>query len=110
MPPPSSWGTERFYYPIGDTPAACYTEDLPPEKGANVLLLGCGECRSVLYTVYSDLQLDSGVFKKSCKIFGCLVVLTPQSWYSGYRKLDFTCCDDEPSVLGMLASIANIIH
>lgn len=43
-----------FFYPLGNTPAVCLTQDLPREQNANVLLLGCGDVRNVLFTCYSD--------------------------------------------------------
>jgi hypothetical protein len=43
-----------FFYPIGNTPAVCLTQDLPPEQGADVLLLGCGDVRNIIFTTYSD--------------------------------------------------------
>lgn len=43
-----------YFYPIGNTPAVCLTQDLPPEQDANLLLLGCGDLRNVLYTAYSE--------------------------------------------------------
>ena len=49
-----------YFYPLGNTPAVCLTQDLPPEQRANVLLLGCGDVRNVLFTTYSD-----GVSSKS---------------------------------------------
>lgn len=44
------------FYPIGNTPAICLTQGLPPEKKADALLLGCGDLRNVLFTIYSDGQ------------------------------------------------------
>ncbi|KAF8535830.1 hypothetical protein BDD12DRAFT_796758 [Trichophaea hybrida] len=65
---------KKFFYPIGNTPAVCLNENMPPESPANILLLGCGDPRNILFTLY----------------------LTEQSFNS---KLDFTCCDVEPAVL-----------
>ncbi|EED80904.1 predicted protein [Postia placenta Mad-698-R] len=45
-----------FFYPLGNTPAVCLTRDIPPEEPANVLLLGCGDPRSVLFTIFSEPQ------------------------------------------------------
>lgn len=64
-----------FFYPIGNTPATCLTQDIPPGKAANLLLLGCGDARSILYTTYADASVKP-------------------------RELDFTCCDIEPAILG----------
>ncbi|OQV09597.1 hypothetical protein CLAIMM_13704 [Cladophialophora immunda] len=62
-----------YFYPIGNTPAVHLTRGLPYKQPANILLLGCGDVRNVLFTVYSDQR-------------------------SG-RKLDVTCCDIEPAVI-----------
>ncbi|KAK2465897.1 hypothetical protein APHAL10511_001538 [Amanita phalloides] len=68
------WPTRIFFYAIGNTPAVCLTSELPPEQSADILSLGCGDARNILYTVYADLGAPS-------------------------RPLDFTCCDIEPAVL-----------
>ncbi|KAG8795946.1 hypothetical protein FRC12_007759 [Ceratobasidium sp. 428] len=70
--PPST----GYFYPLGNTPAISLTQDLSPEQSADILLLGCGDPRNVLYTLYADVVASS----------------TP-------RKLDITCCDLEPAVL-----------
>ncbi|KIN92918.1 hypothetical protein M404DRAFT_91962, partial [Pisolithus tinctorius Marx 270] len=69
------WPGRSFFYPLGNTSAVCLTEDLPPERKADVLLLGCGDPRHILYTVYADA-----------------LAIEP-------RKLDVTCCDIEAAVL-----------
>lgn len=43
-----------YFYPIGNTPAVCLTQDLPCEQEADVLLLGCGDVRNILFTIYSE--------------------------------------------------------
>ena len=43
-----------FFYPIGNTPARCLTRDLPCEDKGDLLLLGCGDVRNVLFTLYSE--------------------------------------------------------
>ena len=50
-----SWPQEIFFYAIGNTPAACLTSELPPEQSADILLLGCGDVRNILYTTYADI-------------------------------------------------------
>ncbi|KAF8474954.1 hypothetical protein BDZ91DRAFT_845166 [Kalaharituber pfeilii] len=63
-----------FFHPTGVTPATCLTQDLSPQRPASILLLNCGDPRSILFTLYnSDPE--------------CL------------RVLDFTCCELEPAVL-----------
>ena len=42
------------HLPIGRTPAVCLTQGLPPEEKANILLLGCGDLRNILFTAYCD--------------------------------------------------------
>jgi hypothetical protein len=48
------------------------------------MLLGCGDARSILYTLYADPSAKS-------------------------RKFDFTCCDIEPAVLGKIANRQSMI-
>lgn len=55
MARPVLWPKKSHFYPIGNTPAVCFTRDLAPEKPADLLLLGCGDPRSVLYTTHADL-------------------------------------------------------
>ena len=43
-----------FFYPIGNTPAVDFTQELAPETSANILLLGCGDVRNILYTTYAN--------------------------------------------------------
>ncbi|KZT18725.1 hypothetical protein NEOLEDRAFT_1125105 [Neolentinus lepideus HHB14362 ss-1] len=76
MSTPLIWPTKTYFYPIGNTPAVCLTQDLPHGQSADVLLLGCGDARNVLYTVYADLPSPSG-----------------------RRNLDITCCDYQPAIL-----------
>ncbi|KAI0739271.1 hypothetical protein C8Q80DRAFT_1275407 [Daedaleopsis nitida] len=68
------WPGKYFFYPIGNTSAVCLTRDLPPEESANLLLLGCGDPRHVIYTIFSE-HTDFN------------------------RRLDFTCVDFEPGIL-----------
>ncbi|KAF1844445.1 uncharacterized protein K460DRAFT_358043 [Cucurbitaria berberidis CBS 394.84] len=62
-----------FFYPIGNTPAVCLTRNLPREGQGDILLLGCGDVRNVLFTLYSE-QTTS-------------------------RELDITCCDLQEAVI-----------
>jgi hypothetical protein len=43
-----------YFYPIGNTPAVCLTQGLPPGKKADILLLGCGDVRHILFTLHCD--------------------------------------------------------
>ncbi|KAJ7083693.1 hypothetical protein B0H15DRAFT_911711 [Mycena belliarum] len=64
-----------FFYPIGNTSAVSLLKDLAPEEPANILLLGCGDPRNVLYSIFCEPQ-------------------TP----AFSRPLDFTCCDIDPAI------------
>ncbi|KAL6305497.1 hypothetical protein BKA93DRAFT_824905 [Sparassis latifolia] len=70
---PLVWLGNYTFFPIGTTSAVCLTRDLSPEERADVLLLGCGDLRSVLYTIFCEAEKR--------------------------RRLDFTCCDLDPGVL-----------
>ncbi|KAG2366731.1 hypothetical protein BDR07DRAFT_1395628 [Suillus spraguei] len=76
MAHPAIWRGKQFFYPIGNTSAVCLTQDLCPSEKAEVLLLGCGDPRHILYTVYTN---STGL--------------------QASRKLDFTCCDIESAVI-----------
>ncbi|KJA29585.1 hypothetical protein HYPSUDRAFT_126061 [Hypholoma sublateritium FD-334 SS-4] len=84
MAHPVIWPKKTFFYPIGNTPPVCLTQNLSPEKNAQILLLGCGDPRSILYTIYSDLNLHG-------------------------REMDFTCCDWEPAVLARNVMLLTMI-
>ncbi|KAH7101750.1 hypothetical protein BKA62DRAFT_702147 [Auriculariales sp. MPI-PUGE-AT-0066] len=75
---PLLWEKKRFFYPIGNSPAVSLTDQISSEEQADILLLGCGDVRSILFTVYTErLHLHK----------------------ENNRSLDFTCCDYEPTVL-----------
>ena len=46
-----------FFYPIGNTPAVSLTRDLSPEQKEDVLLLGCGDARNILFTLYTEQNI-----------------------------------------------------
>ncbi|KAG9098372.1 hypothetical protein FS749_003955 [Ceratobasidium sp. UAMH 11750] len=73
---PLTWASWAKFYPMGMNPATSLTQDLSPEQSADILMLGCGDPRHILYTISTD-------------------VTTPPV----PRKLDITCCDIEPAVL-----------
>jgi len=58
--PPSSMAhtvlfpAKNFFYPIGNTSAVVLTDTLAPEEPADLLLLGCGDPRNILFTVYNQ--------------------------------------------------------
>ncbi|EKJ78693.1 hypothetical protein FPSE_01181 [Fusarium pseudograminearum CS3096] len=63
-----------FLYAAGNTPATSLTRSIPHGQDVDILSLGCGDLRNVLYTTY----LEKGL---------------PQ------RKIDITCCDVAESII-----------
>jgi len=47
-----------YFYPVGNTSAVHLTRNLPRKQTAQILLLGCGDVRNIVFTVYMDQ--DSG--------------------------------------------------
>ncbi|KAJ7113678.1 hypothetical protein C8R43DRAFT_1039690 [Mycena crocata] len=80
MSHPVLW-PKLFFYPVGNSPAASVTQNIPPEKSAAVLLLGCGDPRNILYTLHTDPPIQR-------------------------PALDFTCCDIEPAIIGTIALLS----
>lgn len=70
------WLKHKFFYPVGNTPAVDLTSGLPYEEDATVLLLGCGDVRSTIYSFYAGLSASRDNF-----------------------SMDITCCDIEPGIL-----------
>ncbi|KAF8205708.1 hypothetical protein K438DRAFT_1579184 [Mycena galopus ATCC 62051] len=68
------WPGKRYFYPIGNTSAVSLARDVAPDQDISLLLLGCGDPRNVLFTLFSEHDTAT-------------------------RKLDFTCIDFEPAVL-----------
>ncbi|KAF8958508.1 hypothetical protein BDZ97DRAFT_1762138 [Flammula alnicola] len=57
MAHPVIWPKKNFFYPIGNTPPVCFTQELAPEENAEILLLGCGDPRTrniLLLTFVAD--------------------------------------------------------
>ncbi|KAI4710068.1 hypothetical protein J4E89_005300 [Alternaria sp. Ai002NY15] len=73
-----------YFYPAGNSPAVCLTQDVPPERDAALLLLGCGDIRNILFTIYSGSGTDD-------------------------RRLDFTCCDLEAEIIARNALLLTSI-
>lgn len=48
------WPSKYYFYPFGNTSAVSLTRDLPPREPAALLLLGCGDPRNVLYTIFCE--------------------------------------------------------
>ncbi|KAJ3114912.1 hypothetical protein HDU96_001469 [Phlyctochytrium bullatum] len=67
----------RLFHPSGTTPATNLAQFSTLEDDLSLLLLGCGDVRNILFTVYSDTGSEFGM----------------------RRTLDFTCCDDMPEIV-----------
>ncbi|KAJ3214277.1 hypothetical protein HDU67_001822 [Dinochytrium kinnereticum] len=59
MSQPSLFSTLSPSFSFGDTPPVNLLQDLTPEEDADVLMLGCGDPRSILFTVHSALAAES---------------------------------------------------
>ncbi|KLU85500.1 hypothetical protein MAPG_04523 [Magnaporthiopsis poae ATCC 64411] len=63
-----------YLYALGNTPAINVARAVPPGINADILLLGCGDIRNLLYTAYAEKGMPP-------------------------RKLDVTCCDVDDFVI-----------
>ncbi|KAJ6449567.1 hypothetical protein C8R45DRAFT_145080 [Mycena sanguinolenta] len=84
MAHPLFWPGKRYFYAIGNTAAVSLARDVPPDKDISLLLLGCGDPRNVLFTLFSEHDTAN-------------------------RKLDFTCVDFEPAVLARNVLLLSLI-
>lgn len=55
MVTPTHLLTDTFFYAIGNTPAVNLTSSVPPDQDADILLLGCGDVRNILFSIYMDM-------------------------------------------------------
>ncbi|KAF8205704.1 hypothetical protein K438DRAFT_1964118 [Mycena galopus ATCC 62051] len=74
MAHPLFWPGKRYFYAFGNTSAVSLARDVTPDQDISLLLLGCGDPRNILFTLFSEHDAAT-------------------------RKLDFTCIDFEPAVL-----------
>ncbi|GJE85046.1 DUF4470 and zf-MYND domain-containing protein [Phanerochaete sordida] len=81
------WPWKPFFYPIGNTSPVSLFQHIPPEDDADILLLGCGDPRNMLYSIYA--RGEGG----ECEA----------------GKLDFTCCDIEAAVLARNVLVFTLI-
>ncbi|KAM0277275.1 hypothetical protein ACHAQH_005934 [Verticillium albo-atrum] len=58
---PSVASATTQFYPIGNTPAINLTRDIPEGRDANILLLGCGDVRNILFTAYMQETLPRNI-------------------------------------------------
>ncbi|KAJ7186777.1 hypothetical protein C8R46DRAFT_981063 [Mycena filopes] len=81
---PLYWPGRYLFYPIGNTSAVSLTRDLAPEVDGKILVLGCGDPRNILYTIFCEHDLAE-------------------------RTLDFTCCDIDPAILARNAILFTMV-
>lgn len=58
---PLSADTVNSFHPLRNKPAVWFTQDLPPTVRANCLLLGCGDPRNILFSIFSEDSGNSGI-------------------------------------------------
>ncbi|KAK6537031.1 hypothetical protein TWF281_001234 [Arthrobotrys megalospora] len=75
---PAVFDGHGYYYPIGNSPAINLVGYLPPEVDADILLLGCGDVRNILFTIFTESSETVNAVR---------------------RKYHFTCCDFEGAVI-----------
>lgn len=84
------WANVSFLYAFGNTPAKLLIQQVPLYvPTANILLLGCGDPRHVLYTLHC-MKENKGL--------------------SAEQRLDVTMCDMEPSILARNIMLFHMIH
>ncbi|KAG8791931.1 hypothetical protein FRC12_007768 [Ceratobasidium sp. 428] len=59
---PLFWPMKTTFRPIGNTAAVSLTQDLAPEQSADILLLGCGDPRHILFTLFADVVAPPGKY------------------------------------------------
>ncbi|KAK6503241.1 hypothetical protein TWF481_008270 [Arthrobotrys musiformis] len=79
MSTPEFYDGHGFFYPTGNSPAINLVAHIPPEVDAQVLSLGCGDVRNILFTIFTESTDHSGGELR--------------------KKYHFTCCDIEGAVI-----------
>lgn len=46
------------FFPLGNTPAVSLTQTIPPGEPVDILLLGCGDARHILFTGHIDVNCE----------------------------------------------------
>ena len=99
-PSPRSWLTmltptigvkTAFFYAFGNTPATSLTRCVPQGQDVDILSLGCGDLRNILYTTYIE---------KGFRMFSFHRFLTLWLTEAAQRQIDFTCCDVADTIIG----------
>ena len=85
---------QNFLYLIGNTSAVVLTDTLAPEERANLLLLGCGDLRNVLFTLYNQSD-GSECWKSGSYLSGSPVDFKPRDhWTSLVAMPNLPCWVD----------------
>jgi len=54
---PATLNLAQYFYPMGNTTPNDLTITLRPSEDADILLLGCGDIRNVLFTLHSSQKI-----------------------------------------------------
>ncbi|CAL1701832.1 unnamed protein product [Somion occarium] len=93
MAHPVFWPHKTFFYPIGNTPPVLLTQFLASKENTKALLLGCGDPRNILYTLYaSGADTLEGASLEE-RTLGAMLMLCAET-----RTFDFTCVDIEGAI------------
>lgn len=97
---PSVLSVVSPFYAVGNTPAVSLTRCLPQVVDADILLLGCGDVRNILYTAYTESGFREYeiVFEWIIKCLLCGMIAA--------RRLDITACDVEDAIIGRAPSLS----
>lgn len=82
----------QWFFPFGNTAAVSLSQDLPPGKSLIALLLGNGDPRNILFTLFNDQN-------SRMQFQGNHVLMVEFS-----RAYDFTFCDIEPAIIGLFSN------
>ncbi|KAI1381035.1 hypothetical protein F4677DRAFT_462137 [Hypoxylon crocopeplum] len=80
MSAPPKINSMEYFYAVGNTPAVSLIQAIPPGVPVDVLLLGCGDVRNILFTSYASP-----------------------------RAMDVTCCDLQQAIIARNVLILSLI-
>lgn len=86
-----------WFYAVGNTPATNLTRSIPHGEDAQILTLGCGDLRNVLYTAHVERGLGTGACSPRL-----LASVADKTCREAPRKLDVSCCDIDGKIIGWL--------
>lgn len=90
-----------IFYPIGNTPAvnllAYHSPTNNVDAVTDILLLACGDPRSILYSLWSEGRPGKSRLVDIMRPIQLIIFIV-----IGAEKFNFTCCDLEPAVLGTI--------